>query len=136
MKSYRCGSMILEVVVAVTVLAAAMTGTAQLLLLCAQGKQDADHLLAAQVEAANVLERVAAMRYEYLTEQAAQEFKLSPGAEAALPGAQLKAQVIESTSSELPCKRVVTEVSWLGAGDDRVSVRLTGWKYAQAEGPR
>jgi hypothetical protein len=131
----RRGSLILEVVVALTILATAMTGAAQLLLLCAQGKQDADHLLAAQLEAANVLERVAAMRYDDVTEQAAQDFKLSSGSEAALPSAQLKTQVIESPSAELPYKRIVAEVSWLGAGDDRISVRLTGWKYAPAEGP-
>ena len=82
----RRGATILEAVVALGVLATAVSGATQVLLLSAQQRQSADRLLTAQLETANVLERVAAMRYAEVTPESMRGLKLSSEAQGALPG--------------------------------------------------
>jgi Tfp pilus assembly protein PilV len=133
MKRLRRGASIVEALVALSVLATAVTGATQLLVLSTQQRQNADRLLVGQLEAANVLERVAAMRYEEVTPESLRGLKLSAEAQGALPAAQLKVELVEAAAPEPPEKRITAKISWSAVGDERAAVQLTAWKYPAAE---
>ncbi len=133
MTHLRRGASILEAVVALGVLATAVTGATQILLLTAQQRHSADRLLTAQLEAANVLEHVEVLRYEEITPEAMNHLKLSAESQAALPGAKLKVELIEAKAPQLPHKRITANITWRSLGDDRAATQLTTWKYPDAE---
>jgi len=126
----RRGVTILETMAALGLMAMAAVGTVQVLALCATHRQGSEQLLVAQLETANVQEQIAAMPYDHVTTESVREIKLSPEAEAAIPDAELKIDIGQSSSSALPHKRIRVEVVWPAADDSSRSVGLTGWKYA------
>ena len=133
MSYFRRGTSIVEAVVSLSVLATAITGATQILVLSAQQRQTADRLLSAQLEVANVLERVAAMRYEEATPEAMRNLKLSAEVQKSLPAAQLKVELVESAAPEPPNKRITAAISWPVAGEERATAQLTAWKYKGEE---
>src|SRR5262245_57184626 len=155
----RRGMTILEAVAALMVLTAGLVGTAKVLVLWARERLASEQLLAAQFEAANVLEQIAATSYDKLTPDALNELKLSPESQSALPGGRLRVTVSSSTgadgqrapddSAHPPHKLVRVEVLWSaeedpGAAADESSssasaipdhsVQLSAWKYAPPTG--
>jgi Tfp pilus assembly protein PilV len=128
----RRGVTILETMAALGLMAMAAVGTTQVLVLCATHRHGGEQLLAAQLEAANVQEQLAATPYDRITTESVREIKLSPEAESALPDAELKIDVSQSSSSALPHKRIRVDVVWPAADDSTRSVGLTAWKYAPA----
>lgn len=129
---HRRGVTILETMTALGLVAMAAVGTVQVLALCAGHRHGSDQLLVAQIEAANVQEQLAATPYARVTSEAVREIKLSPEAQAAIPDGELKIDVSESASSDLPHKRIRVDVVWPGEDDSARSVGLTAWKYAPA----
>jgi Tfp pilus assembly protein PilV len=120
---------ILEVTVALALLAFGLVMTAQLLGLAARQRHAAGQLLVAQLEAANALERIAAMPYDRITSESLGNLTLSNDAKATLADGQLKANVETATDSGPRHKRITVEVAWpIGEGPAR-TVELTSWKY-------
>ena len=155
---------IVEATAALMVLAAGFVATAQVLVACGRQRATSDQLLAAQFEAANVAEQIAAMSFDDLNVSRLAELKLSAASQKVLPGGYLKITVRDAKSDEnadaasgsnaetgVPsgAKRVRIEVRWpidsanVKSGPDSESesakadesqVALTVWKYAAAEG--
>ncbi len=132
MKS-RLGLTIIESLVALTLMAAAIAGAAQLLSMCARERQNANRYFLAQIETANVLEHVAAMKYDKVTTDALKDTKLSQETLAAIPGANVRIDVADAEPSDLPHKRVTAEITWDDAGQQHSSARLTSWKFPPQE---
>jgi hypothetical protein len=120
---------IVEVTVALGLLAFGLVLTAQLLGLAARQRQAAGQLLVAQLEASNALERIAAMPYDRVTSESLGNLTLSNDAKATLADGQLKAKVETAADSGPRHKRITVEVAWpMGEGPPR-TVELTSWKY-------
>jgi hypothetical protein len=120
---------LLETTVALAMLAFGLILTVQILGLAARQRQAAGQLLVAQLEAANALERIAAMPYDRVTVESLSDLSLSGDAKATLADGQLKAKVETATDSGPRHKRITVEVAWTtGEGPPR-TVELTSWKY-------
>jgi hypothetical protein len=120
---------LLETTVALGMLAFGLILTVQLLGLAARQRQAAGQLLVAQLEAANTLERIAAMPYDRVTAESLKSLTISDDAKATLADGELKANVETSADSGPRHKRITVEVAWpTGEGPPR-TVELTSWKY-------
>jgi hypothetical protein len=129
MSSPRRGALLLEATIALFLISGVAVATAQLLALVARQRQASLCESAAQCEAANVLERIAALEYEQLTDEAASAMALSKEARAALPGGKLKVDLV-AAEDQPRHKRIVVEVRWSGARGQPRALQLVGWKYA------
>lgn len=132
MKRAPRGTTLVEVCLALCLLAGGFAGTAQLLTACARQRTAVEKQFAAQGEAANVVERVATMPYEDLTPEKLQQLSLSAETQAILPGGKLAIACVDLAEPDVPHKRVAVKVTWpTSAGTER-AVQLTTWKYASA----
>ena len=144
---YHRGMTIVETVVALSLLAMGMVATVQVLGMCAQHGRASQQLMAAQLEAANVQRRFAAMPYNQVTNEVLRKIKLSSQTLVAIPGGGLTISLNESSanagdaehsdqsgdksaSDKLPHKRIRIEVSWPADEGPPHSVGLTVWKFA------
>lgn len=130
----RHGMTVLEVTVALSLLAMGLILTAQVFTACARQELTGEQLLVAQCEADNVLEHFEGLRYEEVTAQAAKEMKPSAELLATLPEAKLEVSVDESHDAEgaeagPAHKRIHVEVSWPAEDTSPRFVKLTAWKY-------
>jgi Tfp pilus assembly protein PilV len=124
----RAGFLLGELLISVIVLAVAMTVAVRLVGWVALEQRAAERRERALMEASNLLERLAADRWEELSAQAARA-ALSPAAQQALPGAELKVEVTE-VDSPLPAKRLRVQVRWRDrSGGFEAPIRLTTWVY-------
>lgn len=127
-RTQQRGYTLIEVTMALALLAAGFVLVAQVLAACARQRQAAGQLLVAQLEAANAVERIAALPFGEVTAAKLGELTLSQEAQAALPGGKLTTTLAESTDGPRH-KRIGVEVAWT-AGEERPrSVALTTWKY-------
>jgi Tfp pilus assembly protein PilV len=129
MRELRRGTTLVEVSLALCLLAVAVVATAQILTLCARQRKAADRQFAAQMEASNVAERIAATEYDDLTAVSLAAMKLSPETQSALAGGELAIACTDVADSSLRQKRITIEVAWPTAQDGRRSVHLTTWKF-------
>src|SRR3954466_16027250 len=106
MNPNRKGMTILEAIAALTLLAAGSVFTAQVLATCAGHRLAGQQRVAAQLEAANIAERVALLPYEKLRDTTLQVWSLSPSLLELIPNAKLNVVVSPSTADGLPQKRV------------------------------
>jgi hypothetical protein len=134
----RRGMTVLEVTIALGLLAMGMALTAQVFTLCAGQHLAGQQLLVAQWEAANVLEHLAGLRYEEVTPEAVQSLEPSPQLQAALPAARLHVMVTNSGAANAgggtaeagpPHKRLQVEVTWAAGEGPPRRVMLTAWKF-------
>jgi Tfp pilus assembly protein PilV len=133
----RRGMTVLEVTVALSLLAMGLILTAQVFTACARQELTSEQLLVAQCEADNVLEHFEGLRYEEVTAQAAKDMKPSAELLAALPEAKVEVSVDESHDGEgaeagPAHKRIHVEVSWPSEDNAPRAVKLTAWKYPAA----
>lgn len=130
----RRGISVLEATAALALLAAGFIFTAQVLNVWAKQRLAADQLLVAQLEAANAVERIAAMPFDRINSTALAELKLPKEAAATLVGGQLTT-TIEEIAEPPQHKRIHVKVAWsVGEGPPR-TVNLTTWKYDVREQP-
>ena len=129
MRVARRGTTLIEVCTALCMLAGVFVGTAQLLTICARQRVAIDRQFVAQGEAANVAERVAAMKYEEVDNENLEKLSLSPQAQALLPEGKLAIESTEATASAVSHKRVAITVSWMNPTGAERDTRLTTWKY-------
>ena len=128
----RRGFTLIEVIVAIALLAAALLAATQVLAISAKQRSAADRNFEAQLEASNVAEEIAAMDYDAITPGTAEGMKFTPEAQAAIPSAELKVTCEVLETYDLPTKRIAIEVSWPDVGAERRSVRLTTFKCSPA----
>jgi hypothetical protein len=89
--------------------------------------------VAAQLEAANIAERVALLRYDKLNETTLHAWSLSPSLLELIPNAKLNLVVSPSTADGLPQKRVAIKIEWPAADEAATGVNLTTWRYGPRE---
>jgi hypothetical protein len=127
---------------AIALLSVAVIATAQVLAVCARQRMTSEQWLAAQLEAANVQEHIAAMSYENISPSTMESLQLAPSSRAILPHANLHIDVADSKDGEPKSKRIRVEVSWPQFASDSAAdstndepplrVDLTAWKFPNA----
>ncbi|HEY2827730.1 MAG TPA: prepilin-type N-terminal cleavage/methylation domain-containing protein [Pirellulales bacterium] len=136
----RRGMTVLEMTVALTILAVGLALTAQVFTACAHQHLAGEQLQVAQWEAANVLEHFAGLRYEEVTSAAAQTIQPSSQLHATLPTAKLRITVTDSdvlaeenpANAVPPHKHIRVEVAWPTPEGSLQSVSLCAWKFPTA----
>jgi type II secretory pathway pseudopilin PulG len=119
------GTTLIELTIALGVLAVAMSATVRVLGWAAAANRAAERRARATQEAANALERLAARPWDALAPGPARGLDLPESARRALPGGTLRAVVADAGSG---LRRVRVEVRWAGrAGSDEGPVRLAAW---------
>jgi len=128
MQSRRALS-VLELLVAMVLLATLLAVSLQLIAALAQQRRALDRRQQALREAANCMERIAARPWDELTPERLTATRLSPEAQQSLPGAALAIDVVPAADPE--GKRIVVSVAWQeGDAQPERSVRLVAWRYA------
>ena len=129
----RQGSLLLEAALAMALLLAALAVVAHLLLLAGHQRREADHRALATREAANVMERVVARRWDEIVPEGVRELALSDEARQQLPQPDLEVRVSED-SAELRQKRIDVLVRWQNAaGLPAQPVELAAWVFTERE---
>jgi hypothetical protein len=128
----RRGVILVEVVVGCALAALLLALCVQMLSLTAFERRDVEQRSIALEQAANLIERVAAMPYDQITPEKLAELKLPPEVEPILPGGAAKWFVTDETG-DLPAKRVRVEIAWRGGRPQRPA-KLTTWVYPQPSG--
>lgn len=143
----RRGVTIVELSVAILLAGVVLAGVGQLLAVTAAQQREGHRRLTAMHEAANHMERLAALPWSDLTPERAAEFRLSDEAVSALPGAILTVRVreAETAGSEqeaddplaaLAARRLEVAVTWRNAAGRQVDpVRLTAWRFSPEGAP-
>lgn len=125
----RRGSLLPELAIATILLGAAMTMTVQVLGHAGRVRRDADHRQQATLEVGNLMERLAAISFDELTDARAQNLKLSETTAHLLPDAQLSIAVKdERPAADRTSKRLAVKLQWRGrSGEWEAPVRLVTW---------
>lgn len=132
----RRGVTLFEVSAAGILLAAAMVMSLQVLGSIAANERAAERRQWAVQEAANVLERLAALDWAEVTPERAAAAELSAPAREALPGGQLVVEVTGPADDTADAKRIVVEVRWRNqSGSRATAVRIVAWKYRRVAQP-
>jgi hypothetical protein len=87
-------------------------------------------------ELANVMERLAAIRWQDLTTEKARQVQLSDVASRSLPGAALTIEVSQPAADKPLAKRIAVALAW----EDQSRrlgrpMRLSAWRYRNEGGP-
>lgn len=121
----RRGMSLVEVSVALVVLAVGLAGFVQMLTTSRLVQRSAVLEAAALREADNALERLLARDWDALTPEFVAGH--APDMTSVLPDGRLAAR-LDAIDGPLPGKRVTVEVTWRRPGID-APVRLVGWKF-------
>ncbi len=126
----RRGFSLLEVIVASVLLGALMTTCLQLLHLTAAHHRATESRQLAIREADNVMQRLAAARFDDLTPEAARQIQLSEEASRGLPGAKLAVEV-RDVPDRSDARRIVVRIEWQDrTGRSVRPVELVAWRYS------
>jgi prepilin-type N-terminal cleavage/methylation domain-containing protein len=92
-------------------------------------QKDQNAELTATEEAANLMERLAAVAWDDLSKQTGEKFQLSPQALKMLPEPRVEVKVDEATGTP-PARRIAVAVAWrpLPGGPER-KARVVAWRY-------
>lgn len=130
MTAKRHGFTLIEVTLAIGLLAVAMVAATQVLTASLRQRAAADRQFTAQIEASNVAERIAAMEYDAVTPETVQSLTLPSEVQSSLPSAKLNVTCNVVESAVPPHKKIAIELAWAQAREERRTVRLTTFKYA------
>jgi type II secretory pathway pseudopilin PulG len=126
---------LLEVGVALVILATAMVALLELLSLSARQRRVDDQRSLALVELANHAEELAVLPWNELTADNLAKWQPPEELAALLPSAQCRADVHEEEGSPI-ARRIELKIVWTNAAGEEVTpVELTVWRYA-GEGAR
>lgn len=132
--SARRGFTLIEMIAAAAILGAVMAVAYQAVVAAAGQQRALVRRQTALREAANAVERLAALPWQGLTPQAAGALVLSPEARASLPDGEIHAEVTPDPD-EPAARRIRVEVRWPdAAGRWEAPVRLAAWRFAPASG--
>jgi len=125
----RRGSSLLEVTAAGILLAMMLTVSLQFFRAMATQRRGLQARRTAVEEVANVMERLSARPWEELTAENVGQVEASPEVRQALPGSELKIDVLQ-TEGEPEGKRITVAIRWpAGPEQPDRSVRLVAWRY-------
>lgn len=133
--SPRDGTTLFEVVVAVTLLAAGLAMTGQVLYSTSLVRRENERRQCALQEAANALERLRGLPWSELAAEAPPQLALSDVAAERLPQARLSIQIRDEVNAPA-AKHLVVAVAWqLRNGQPASPVQLSSWRYAPERQP-
>lgn len=125
----RRGFGLVEVAAAGVMAMAAMVITVQLLGWVAAERRAVARRERAILEAANLMERLAARPWDDLSAESARALTLSDATKAALPGASLTVDVA-TVDAEPASKKLTVAITWRDrAGRSEAPARLVAWVY-------
>ncbi len=129
--SARRGALLVEAAAAVMMLMLAMILTVKLVGWVAQENRSNDRRQQALSEVANVMERLGAIPYEDLTQEAVKQVTLSPQLRATLPDGSLTVDLSENDPvGGNDSKKVSAKIRWKNqSGGWESPVHLTTWIY-------
>jgi hypothetical protein len=124
--------MLLESIVATLLLAAALVGVSQLLIVAGRDQRAVELRRVAAREAGNILEEIAARPFEQVTPETLAGYELSAESRQQLPEGRVSVRV-ESAQEPVAARQVQVEVGWrnLSGRDERL--QLTAWRFGQRE---
>jgi prepilin-type N-terminal cleavage/methylation domain-containing protein len=129
MMTRRRGMSLVELTVAVLVLAVMVSVCMRFLRALADQRRGLQNRRVAVEEVANVMERLGARPWEDLTPEAIGQVPLSAEAQRAIPGGKLEVDVLRPAGDE-GAKRVTVVLRWpTGPEQADRSVRLVAWRY-------
>jgi type II secretory pathway pseudopilin PulG len=126
------GFTVLEVSLALAILLGAAILLTQFLVASTRQQKLADQRRLALEELSNRLERMKAAKGSEVTAAKLEAGELSAASKARLPGAKLKADIVDEPGPA-GGKQVRLTITWEESGG-RTSLELTGWRYSPAEG--
>lgn len=125
----RRGAMMVELATAAALVGALLTVCLQLFSAAATARRAADQRQCVIVEAANILEEIAARPWSDLTTATLAKITLSPMFSNRLPSATLKIEV-DSPTKDANEKRIDVSIGWHDTVGQAVApVRVTTWRY-------
>lgn len=131
----RRGLTLVEITIAVFLLAVSMILTVRVLGWVASERRAGERRQCATREAANVMERLAALPWERVTADTAKSLTFSDTARQSLPSGELDVTVDEPAGSD--AKRMSVRVRWRNRGGEwDAPVRLTAWKFRAGRNAR
>lgn len=131
----RRGLTLVEITIAVFLLAVSMTLTVRVLGWVASERRAGERRQCATREAANVVEHLTALPWERVTADTARSLTLSDTARMSLPSGELNATVDEPAGGD--AKRVSVRIRWRNRGGDwDAPVRLTAWTFRAGRNAR
>jgi hypothetical protein len=125
----RGGFSVVEMSVALVVLAAAMLALVQTVAVVGRQRQLAERMALATQETGNLMERLHTWAWDDLTPERAAALRLSDACRDRLPDPQLKVSV--EPAGEVPRgKQVHIELDWREShGGRSLTIRRTAWRY-------
>lgn len=127
------GATIPEIMISMILLAAALLITAQSVALIAGQRRALQRKSMAAIEAANVLEQVAALPWPEIDQEKLARLEPSVEARRLLPDVRLRVDV-QPTEQDLAEKRVEVAIDWITPGGHRCQpARLTAFVYQPTE---
>jgi hypothetical protein len=136
--SRRRGTTLIEAIMAVTLLAAGLAMTGQVLYTTSRLRRDNERRGCALQEAANALEQLRAMPWSELAADEPPQLELSPAGARQLPGGKLALRIVDEpaeTASPLT-KRLEVDVSWRPLGGQASStVSASSWRFSGEDQP-
>jgi Tfp pilus assembly protein PilE len=125
----RRGFTLLEVVISGTLLAAVLVVSARMVWSIARQREAILDRQTALCEAGNVMERIFALSWEDLSDEAVKGRQLSDDSQRALSGGRLSVE-ISVPAEDTAAKRILVKVSWMHEPDQpERSVRLAALRY-------
>lgn len=122
----RLGFGTVEVVVAALIVMMMMALTVQMVASTIAARRSAERRQWALHEAANVMERLASLEWDELSDARTETIQLSKACQSVLPSPRLRIKIGEETAPVL--KRIRVEIRWSnGARGEEAPVRLTTW---------
>jgi prepilin-type N-terminal cleavage/methylation domain-containing protein len=129
------GFTLIELTIAVALLAIAMTLTVQAVGWVAQQRRATDRRQWAAREAGNVMERLTSLAWDDIAAKAGEAAARSSPARDALPGGELIVAIDENANDH--SKRIAVRIRWRTSnGGWEAPVRLTSWVYRDGRSAR
>jgi len=128
------GFTVMEILAAAVILAAVLAVCVQLVRATTQQRRALQTRELTIQEAANLMERLAGMTWQELAGTQPAQLCLSGDALRAIPGAELKVEVV-SCPGQPEAKRIAVAIAWQDDSARPVRpVRIVAWRYRAAEG--
>ena len=127
MKKVRAGSLLMESAMAITLVAIALAGVSQLLILAGNQQRAIEARRLAYREVGNVMERLMVLP-EPSWADAEKSINISAETRAALPSAKLA--IVARPADEAGVTQIRVEIAWRDANGQSEQVELIAWKSA------
>ncbi len=132
----RRGMTIIEVVVAASVLAVLLASSVQVLSTLSKHQRAAERRVLAIETTQAMIEQLSNRRWDDLTPQLADELTVPQRVRPFLPGAKIKATVVDE-QEPVEAKRITVQLTWNSLGGQPAGpVRLTAWAFPDDSSPQ